>query len=59
VPIVLKSGSLILLEPSGPEQARNEIPLPFPELDVYTVTTQVTLSLIFLHGVSTRAEISS
>jgi len=30
VPIVLKSGSLNLLEPSGPVQACNEIVLPFP-----------------------------
>jgi hypothetical protein len=29
VPIVLKSGSLNLLEPSGPVQACNEIALPF------------------------------
>jgi len=29
VPIVLKSGSLNLLEPSGPVQARNGIVLPY------------------------------
>jgi len=29
VPIVLKSGSLSLLEPSGPDQACNGIALPF------------------------------
>jgi len=30
VPIVLKSGSLSLLEPSGPVQACNGIALPLP-----------------------------
>jgi hypothetical protein len=30
VPIVLKSGSLNLLEPSGPVQACNGIALPYP-----------------------------
>ena len=30
MPIVLKSGSLILLEPSGPVQACNGIALPLP-----------------------------
>ena len=30
VPTVLKSGSLNLLEPSGPVQACNGISLPFP-----------------------------
>jgi len=44
VPIVLKSGSLNLLEPSGPVQACNGIALPFtlPYLlqTVYTATTQ-------------------
>jgi len=30
VPIVLKSGSLNLLEPSGPVQACNGIALPLP-----------------------------
>jgi hypothetical protein len=30
VPIVLKSGSLNLLEPSGPVQASNGIALPLP-----------------------------
>jgi hypothetical protein len=33
VPNVLKSGSLILLEPSGPVQACNEIALPLPLQD--------------------------
>jgi len=32
VPIVLKSGSLNLLEPSGPVQACNGIALPLPYL---------------------------
>jgi len=32
VPTVLKSGSLNLLEPSGPVQACNGIALPFPHL---------------------------
>jgi len=30
MPIVLKTGSLNLLEPSGPVQARNGIALPLP-----------------------------
>jgi hypothetical protein len=37
MPIVLKSGSLNLLEPSGPVQACNGIALPF--LPLYTVFT--------------------
>jgi len=36
VPTVLKSGSLNLLEPSGPVQACNGIALPF--LSVFTVS---------------------
>jgi len=39
VPIVLKSGSLNLLEPSGPVQACNGIALPLP----------FTLSFSFTH----------
>jgi hypothetical protein len=43
VPIVLKSGSLNLLEPSGPVKACNEIVLPYCEgwrkiLSVMTVS---------------------
>jgi len=34
MPIVLKSGSLNLLEPSGPVQACNGIPLPFCVLSI-------------------------
>jgi len=34
VPIVLKSGSLNLLEPSGPVQACNGIALPLPLLSL-------------------------
>ena len=34
VPIVLKSGSLALLEPSGPVQACNGIALPLPYLNL-------------------------
>jgi len=35
VPIVLKSGSLNLLEPSGPVQACNGIALPFTFTFIY------------------------
>ena len=48
MPIVLKSGSLYLLEPSGPVQAFNGIalPLPFYLLLIYLLTysTQQSLS---------------
>ena len=37
MPIVLKSGSLNLLEPSGPVQACNGIALPFTNMFVHTV----------------------
>jgi hypothetical protein len=36
VPIVLKSGSLNLLEPSGPVKASNGIALPLPYRDELT-----------------------
>jgi len=36
VPVVLKSGSLNLLEPSGPVQACNGIALPLPCIKVIT-----------------------
>ena len=41
MPIVLKSGSLNLLEPSGPVQACNGIALPFTffTLEYYVLTT--------------------
>jgi hypothetical protein len=42
-PIVLKSGSLNLLEPSGPVKACNGIVLPF------TLCYAVLGSLVFLH----------
>jgi hypothetical protein len=35
VPIVLKSGSLTLLEPSGPDKACNGIALPLPPRKLY------------------------
>jgi len=35
MPIVLKSGSLSLLEPSGPVQACNGIALPFTAITMY------------------------
>jgi len=37
VPIVLKSGSLIFLEPSGPAQACNGIALPLPYVAKYLI----------------------
>jgi len=52
VPIVLKSGSLNLLEPSGPVQACNGIALPLPFICVWyfrlsqTVISQMTVWLL-------------
>jgi hypothetical protein len=44
VPIVLKSGSLNLLEPSGPVQACNGTALPF------TVVLTLTVVILFSSG---------
>ena len=41
VPIVMKSGSLNLLEPSGPVQAFKGIALPWPDYKVGRVTSVV------------------
>ena len=46
VPIVLKSGSLNLLEPSGPVQACNGIALPFPFTYIFLVYLQFLLFLL-------------
>jgi len=59
VPIVLKSGNLNLLEPSGPVQACNGIALPFtcsqnwvPRFESFPAVLQVTLvSLLLCSGV--------
>jgi hypothetical protein len=47
VPVVLKSGSLNLLEPSGPVQACNGIALPFALLQLYI--SFKTSKHVFLH----------
>jgi hypothetical protein len=46
VPIVFKSGSLILLEISGPVQACNGIALPLPFYDVVDIAVMVLLSAV-------------
>ena len=48
MPIVFKSGSLNLLEPSGPVQACNGIALPLPSFVKrhYCITTAVTINMI-------------
>ena len=45
VPIVLKSGSLNLLEPSGPVQACNGIPLPLPYVNKFRHNDKEELSV--------------
>jgi hypothetical protein len=43
VPIVLKSGSLNLLEPSGPVKACNGIALPLPKCSIFDLHGSVHL----------------
>ena len=47
MPIVLKSGSLNLLEPSGPVQACNEIALTF-----YSILTRLQLGWLVVYNLS-------
>jgi hypothetical protein len=54
VPIVLKSVSLKLLEPSGPIQACNEIALPLPLPLLYVSYFYIPLCIIFLFLVLER-----
>ena len=54
MPIVLKSGNLILLETSGPVQACNGIALPLPLHTVYTVCAINLFKKIGDRGIAVR-----
>jgi len=55
VPIVLKSGSLSFLEPSGPAQACNGIALPLPLLGLFSVGNAVVA--LSIHSLTSGAEV--
>ena len=52
MPIVLKSGNLNLLEPSGPVQACNGIALPFTFYIFYKLISKIQNIVIMLVAVS-------
>jgi hypothetical protein len=49
VPIVLKSGSLNLLEPSGPVKACNGIALPLPFTFLIIISQTIFVAEMWLH----------
>jgi len=55
VPTVLKSGSLNLLEPSGPVQACNGIALPLPLLQVVLPSVELNIGLHHFENASCKS----
>ena len=49
VPIVLKSGNLKLLEPSGPVQACNGVALPLPYIYIYIYIYILHIQLVYIY----------